>query len=268
MITIMKLLFIGDIMGAPGREIVKQYLPLLKRKYQPAFIVANGENAAHGRGITEKIAKELFDIGVHAVTLGNHTWDQKEIFDFLDDEPRMIRPANFPQGAPGKGITYIKHAEGELAVINLQGRTFLPPLDCPFQTADELVEQARKRTKLIFVDFHAEATSEKQAMAWYLDGRVSAVVGTHTHVQTADERILPQGTGFLCDVGMCGPSHGILGMEREAVIRKFKTQLPVRFEVATGPAELHAVVITLDKSTGSAKKMERVRIDSEHPFME
>jgi 2',3'-cyclic-nucleotide 2'-phosphodiesterase len=264
----MKLLFIGDIMGAPGRDIVKAYLPLLKRKYQPTFLVANGENAAHGRGITEKIAKELFEGGVQAITLGNHTWDNKEIYEFIDSEPRLIRPANFPAGAPGQGITYIKQPEGELAVINLQGRSFLPPLECPFQTADKLVEQARKRTKYIFVDFHAEATSEKQALAWYLDGRVSAVVGTHTHVQTADERVLPQGTGFLCDVGMCGPMNGILGMEREAVIRKFLTQLPVRFEVAGEPAQLNAVLITLDKATGHAKKLERIRIDDDHPFME
>lgn len=264
----MKLLFIGDIMGAPGRDIVKAYLPLLKRKYQPTFLVANGENAAHGRGITEKIAKELFEGGVQAITLGNHAWDNKEIFEFIDSEPRLIRPANFPAGAPGQGITYIKQPEGELAVINLQGRSFLPPLECPFQTADKLVEQARKRTKYIFVDFHAEATSEKQALAWYLDGRVSAVVGTHTHVQTADERVLPQGTGFLCDVGMCGPMNGILGMEREAVIRKFLTQLPVRFEVAGEPAQLNAVLITLDKATGHAKKLERIRIDDDHPFME
>ncbi|MDA5107293.1 MULTISPECIES: TIGR00282 family metallophosphoesterase [Brevibacillus] len=264
----MKLLFIGDIMGAPGRDIVKAYLPLLKRKYQPTFLVANGENAAHGRGITEKIAKELFEGGVQAITLGNHAWDNKEIYEFIDSEPRLIRPANFPAGAPGQGITYIKQPEGELAVINLQGRSFLPPLECPFQTADKLVEQARKRTKYIFVDFHAEATSEKQALAWYLDGRVSAVVGTHTHVQTADERVLPQGTGFLCDVGMCGPMNGILGMEREAVIRKFLTQLPVRFEVAGEPAQLNAVLITLDKATGHAKKLERIRIDDDHPFME
>jgi len=255
-------------MGAPGREIVKEYLPLLKRKYQPTFIVANGENAAHGRGITEKIAKELFDAGVQAVTLGNHAWDNKEIFDYIDSEPRLIRPANFPEGTPGKGITYIKQPEGELAVINLQGRSFLPPLDCPFQAADRLVEQARKRTKLVFVDFHAEATSEKQALGWYLDGRVSALVGTHTHVQTGDERILPQGTGYLSDAGMCGPMDGILGMERSAVIKKFLTQLPVRFEVASGPAQLNAVLITLEKTTGQARKLQRIRIDADHPFME
>lgn len=264
----MKLLFIGDIMGSPGRDIVKEYLPRLKRKYQPTFIVANGENSAHGRGITEKIAKELFEAGVHSITLGNHAWDQKEVFDYIDGEPRLIRPANFPEGTPGKGITYVKQPEGELAIINLQGRSFLPPLDCPFQEADRLVEQARKRTKLIFVDFHAEATSEKQALGWYLDGRISALVGTHTHVQTGDERRLPQGTGYLSDVGMCGPMDGILGMERGAVIKKFLTQLPVRFEVAPGPVQLNAVLITLDKATGQTKKLERIRIDADHPFME
>lgn len=248
--------------------MVKDYLPRLKRKYDPTFIVVNGENSANGRGITEKIAKELFEAGVQAITLGNHAWDNKEIFDYIDNEPRLIRPANFPEGAPGTGITYIKQAEGELAVINLQGRAFLPPLDCPFEAANRLVEQARKRTKHIFVDFHAEATSEKQALAWYLDGRISALVGTHTHVQTADERILPQGTGFLCDVGMTGPMDGILGMEREAVIKKFLTQLPVRFEVAGGKTQLNAVLISLDRQSGQATKLQRIRIDSEYPFME
>jgi len=264
----MRLLFIGDIVGSPGRDIVKEYLPRLKRKFQPDFIVANGENSAHGRGITPKITKELLEAGVHAITLGNHAWDNKEVFDVISEEQRLIRPANFPSAAPGSGITYIKNAEAELAVINLQGRTFLPPLDCPFQTADKLVEQARKRTKCIFVDFHAEATSEKQAMAWYLDGRVSAVVGTHTHVQTGDERILPQGTGYLTDAGMCGPRDGILGMERDAVMKKFLTQLPVRFEVASGQTQLNAVLFTIDKSTGSTTKINRIRIDDEYPFME
>jgi metallophosphoesterase (TIGR00282 family) len=264
----MKLLFIGDIVGAPGREIVKEYLPRLKRKYQPTFIVANGENSANGKGITQKIVKELMEAGIHAITLGNHTWDNKEIFEFIETEERVIRPANFPQGTPGNGITYVKQPEGELAIINLQGRSFLPPLDCPFAAAVQLVEQARKRTKYIFVDFHAEATSEKQALAWYLDGRISALVGTHTHVQTGDERILPQGTGYLTDVGMCGPSDGILGMERETVIKRFLTQLPVRFEVAAGPTQLNAVLITLDRTTGKTTHMQRIRIDAEHPYME
>ncbi|GAA4701388.1 TIGR00282 family metallophosphoesterase [Brevibacillus fulvus] len=264
----MKLLFVGDIMGSAGREMVRDYLPRLKRKYDPTFIVVNGENAAHGRGITEKICRELFEAGAEAITMGNHTWDNREIFDFIDQEPRLIRPANFPEGTPGKGITYIKHPVGELAVINLQGRAFLPPLECPFATAVQLVEQAKKRTKYIFVDFHAEATSEKQALAWYLDGKISALVGTHTHVQTGDERILPQGTGYLTDVGMTGPRDGILGMEREAVIKKFLTQLPVRFEVATGRTQLNAVLLTLDKATGKTTKLERIRIDDDHPFME
>jgi metallophosphoesterase (TIGR00282 family) len=264
----MRVLFLGDIVGAPGREMVIEYLPRLKRKYQPTFVIANGENSAHGRGITEKIARELFDAGIQAITLGNHSWDNKEIFEFIDREQRLIRPANYPEGTPGSGLTYIKTVQGELAVINLMGRSFLPPLECPFRTADQLVEEAKKRTRLIFVDFHAEATSEKQALAWYLDGKVSAVVGTHTHVQTGDERILPGGTGYLTDVGMCGPQDGILGMEREAVIKKFLTQLPVRFEVASGASQLNAVVFTLDGATGLTRQVERIRIDADHPFME
>ncbi|WP_126426551.1 TIGR00282 family metallophosphoesterase [Brevibacillus marinus] len=264
----MRVLFLGDIVGAPGREMVIEYLPRLKRKYQPTFVIANGENSAHGRGITEKIARELFDAGIQAITLGNHSWDNKEIFEFIDREQRLIRPANYPEGTPGSGLTYIKTVQGELAVINLMGRSFLPPLECPFRTADQLVEEAKKRTRLIFVDFHAEATSEKQALAWYLDGKVSAVVGTHTHVQTGDERILPGGTGYLTDVGMCGPQDGILGMEREAVIKKFLTQLPVRFEVAGGASQLNAVVFTLDGATGLTRQVERIRIDADHPFME
>ncbi len=263
-----KLLFFGDIVGSQGREWVKEYLPRLKRKYQPTFVVANGENSANGRGITEKITKELFEAGIQAITLGNHTWDNKEIFDFIDREERMIRPANFPAGTPGKGITFIKSGEHELAVLNVQGRAFLPPLDCPFLAADQLIEQAKKRTPFIFLDFHAEATSEKQAMGWYTDGRVSAVVGTHTHVQTADERVLPKGTGYLTDVGMCGPADGILGMEREAVMKKFLTQLPVRFEVATGHTQLNAVLFTLERGTGKTLKIQRIRIDNDNPFVE
>lgn len=263
-----KLLFLGDIVGSAGRDMVKDYLPRLKRKFMPTFTVANGENAASGRGITAKIARELYDAGVDGITLGNHTWDNKEIFDFIDNESKMVRPANFPEGTPGRGIMYVKSGSQELAVINLQGRAFLPPLDCPFLTADKLVEQARKRTPYVFVDFHAEATSEKQAMGWYLDGRVSAVVGTHTHVQTGDERILPNGTGYLTDAGMCGPSNGILGMEREAVMKKFLTQLPVRFQVADGPTQLNAVLYHLEKSTGKTVKIQRIRIDTENPLME
>jgi Uncharacterized protein conserved in bacteria len=188
-----KLLFIGDVVGAPGRAMLQEYLPLLKSRFQPDIVVVNGENAAGGRGITAEIARQFFEWGVHCITMGNHTWDNKAIFDFIDDEPRLVRPANYPPGTPGRGYTVVAAGGRELAVVNLMGRTFLPPLDCPFRTAQALVDELRLRTPLILVDMHAEATSEKQAMAWFLDGKVSAVVGTHTHVQTADERILPGG---------------------------------------------------------------------------
>jgi hypothetical protein len=255
-------LFIGDIVGAVGRNALKQMLPKLKLKHSPHFVVVNGENAAGGRGITAAIAKEFFELGVHGITMGNHTWDQKEIFDFIDEEERLIRPANFPKGTPGRGFTVIKGKENELVLINLQGRTFLPPLDCPFEKADEILHDLGKKYQYIIVDFHAEATSEKLAMGWYLDGRVSAVVGTHTHVQTHDERILPQGTAYISDVGMVGPRDGILGMERQSVIRKFRTQLPVRFVVDEGKWHFHAVVMEFDHN-GLAKKIESIRIFEE-----
>ncbi|KGX93101.1 hypothetical protein N781_11835 [Pontibacillus halophilus JSM 076056 = DSM 19796] len=265
----MKLLFVGDIVGSPGRDMVQEYVPRLKKKYNPHFTIINGENAASGKGITQKIYRELLESGAQAITLGNHAWDKREIFDFIDDAPLMVRPANFPEDTPGQGITYIKDGGIELAVINLQGRTFLPPLEDPFRVADELVEEAKKRTPHIFVDFHAEATSEKQALAWYLDGRVSAVVGTHTHVQTADNRVLPGGTGFITDVGMTGPYDGILGTDREAVLKKFLTQLPVRFEIPKkGRTQLSAVMIDVDKASGKATKVERILINDDHPFFD
>ncbi|TVY10582.1 TIGR00282 family metallophosphoesterase [Paenibacillus cremeus] len=264
----MRILFIGDIVGSVGRKALKTCLPKLKTKYNPHWIIANGENAAAGRGITAAITKELFEQGVHGITMGNHTWDQKEIFDFIDKEERMVRPANFPAGTPGRGYTYIKVKDAELAIINLQGRTFLPPLDCPFEKANELVEQAKKRTKYVLVDFHAEATSEKLAMGWHLDGKVSAVVGTHTHVQTNDERVLPQGTAYVTDVGMVGPRDGILGMERVAVMQKFKTQLPVRFVVDEGKWHFHAVCIDLDTATGLGKKIQLIRMDEDGVLFE
>ncbi|CRK80446.1 TIGR00282 family metallophosphoesterase [Neobacillus massiliamazoniensis] len=263
----MHLLFIGDVVGSPGRDMVKEYLPKLKEKYRPQLTIINGENAAGGRGITEKIYRGFLENGAQAVTLGNHAWDNREIFEFIDEAKYLIRPANFPKDTPGKGIVFLKLNEIEVAVINLQGRTFMNPLDCPFQKADELVSLAQARTPFIFVDFHAEVTSEKQAMGWFLDGRVSAVVGTHTHVQTADNRILPGGTGYLTDVGMTGPYDGILGMEREAVIKKFLTSLPVRFEVPNdGRAQLSAVLFELDRKTGHTKKIERILINEDHPF--
>ncbi|MGM7701248.1 TIGR00282 family metallophosphoesterase [Pseudalkalibacillus sp. Hm43] len=264
----MRILFVGDVVGSPGRAMVETYLSKLKNKYNPTLTIVNGENAAHGRGITEKITRNLKQWGAQAITMGNHTWDNKEIFDFIDDVPQMVRPANFPEGTPGQGYTFVKINNIEVAVVNLQGRTFMPPLDCPFQKADEIIEKVKSRTPYIFVDFHAEATSEKQAMGWYLDGRVSAVVGTHTHVQTSDNRVLPGGTAYISDVGMTGPYDGILGMSKEAVLKKFLTNLPVRFEVENGREQLSGVVIDLDKETGQAKSIRRIQINDDHPFTE
>ena len=263
----MKILFIGDVVGSPGRDQLQHYLPKLKQKYQPQLTIVNGENAASGKGITEKIYKQFLEWGAQVITMGNHTWNKKEIFEFIDDAKYMIRPANFPEGTPGKGIQYINWNNAVIAVINLQGRTFLDPIDDPFRKADELVDEARKKTNIIFVDFHAEATSEKQALAWYLDGRVSAVVGTHTHTQTADERILDSGTAYITDVGMTGPYNGILGTDREAVLKKFLTNLPVRFEVTKeGKDQLNGVIINIDEKTGKAKGITRILINDDHPF--
>jgi 2',3'-cyclic-nucleotide 2'-phosphodiesterase len=262
----MRILFIGDVVGAPGRDMVKEYLPKLKEKYRPTITIINGENAASGKGINEKIYRQFLEMGAQVVTLGNHAWDKKEIFDFIDQAKYLVRPANFPSEVPGTGIVYLKVNQDEVAVINLQGRTFLPAIDCPFKKADELIAEAEKRTSIIFVDFHAEVTSEKQAMGWYLDGRVTAVVGTHTHVQTADERILPGGTAYLTDAGMTGPYDGILGVDRDAVIKRFLTSLPVRFEVSSGGrTQLSGVVIDVDKKSGRASKIQRVRINDDQP---
>jgi 2',3'-cyclic-nucleotide 2'-phosphodiesterase len=264
----MKLLFIGDVVGSLGREMVTEYLPKLKSKYQPAFTIVNGENAASGRGITEKIYKQLLQDGANMVTMGNHTWDNKEIFNFIDNTKQIVRPANFPKGTPGKGLVFASVHGKEIAIINAQGRTFMPPLDDPFLVVDELVEEAKKRTSIIFVDFHAEATSEKQAMGWFLDGKVSAVIGTHTHVQTADNRILPKGTAFMCDVGMTGPYDEVLGMSKESVIKRFQTSLPVRFEVPkTGRKVLSGCLIEISDKTGEAKSIQRILINEDHQFI-
>jgi len=256
----MNVLFIGDIVGSVGRAAVKKVLPALTSKYNPHIIIANGENAAAGRGITSQIVKELLDAGVHGITMGNHTWDNRDIFEWIDDQSRIVRPANFSEEAPGRGAAIIKANGKELAIVNLQGRTFLPPIDCPFRKADELMDDLRQKTKCILVDFHAEATSEKIAMGWHLDGRASLVVGTHTHVQTNDDTILPGGTAYLTDVGMCGSKEGVLGMERTAVLYKFKTQLPARFVVDEGDWHFHAILVDIDESTGKAKKTQKIRL--------
>ncbi|WP_440895389.1 TIGR00282 family metallophosphoesterase [Amphibacillus sp. Q70] len=265
----MRILFIGDIVGSMGREQLQTYLPKLKKKYQPQLTIVNGENAAAGKGITEKIYKQLLEYGADFLTMGNHTFDKKEIFDFIDEAKKIIRPANYPVGTPGKGINYVNINGTEVAIINLQGRTFMSAIDDPFRIADQLVEEASKRTSIIFLDFHAEASSEKLALAWYLDGRISAFVGTHTHVQTADNRILDQGTAYITDVGMTGPYDGIIGTEREAVIKRFLTQLPVRFEATKkGKAQLSGVVIDIDQKTGKAERINRILITEDSPFFD
>lgn len=265
----MKILFIGDVVGSLGREAISEYVPKLKKKYRPQVTIINGENAASGRGITEKIYKGFLQDGADVVTLGNHAWDNREIFEFIDGAKKLVRPANFPEGTPGVGVVYIKVNQIELAVINLQARTFMVALDDPFAKMDDILAEVHQRTPFIFVDFHGEATSEKQAMGWYLDGRISALVGTHTHVQTNDARILPQGTAYLTDVGMTGPYDGILGMKREAVIEKFMTALPRRFEVVeSGRSFLSACVIEIDDQTGKAKKIQAFQISEDRPLME
>jgi len=263
----MRILFIGDIVGSMGRDQLQEYLPKFKQKYQPQLTIVNGENAAAGKGINEKIYKQFLEWGADFVTMGNHTFDKKEIFDFIDDAKKMIRPANFPEGTPGKGIGYVNVNGTEVAIINMQGRTFLPPLEDPFRMIDDLIAEAQKRTPVIFIDFHAEATSEKLAFAWYVDGRASAVVGTHTHVQTADNRLLQNGTAYITDVGMTGPYDGIIGTDRDAVMKRFLTQLPVRFEATKeGKAQISGVIIDIDEKTGRAKKIERLLFNDDHPF--
>lgn len=255
----MNVLMLGDIFGRPGRNIVAEYLPDLLEQYQPVITVANGENAAGGFGLTRKIADELFSLGIDVITSGNHIWDQKEMYSYIDNEPRILRPANYPPSAPGSAC-YIHESEMcTIAVINLIGRVFMADYDCPFRIIDQMIKELPDTVSHILVDFHGEATSEKIALARYLDGRVTAVVGTHTHVPTADEQILPEGTAYITDLGMCGPIHSILGVEPEIVISKFLTQLPTRFKVAKGPAELMGVVITLSED-GSAKKIKRLKI--------
>jgi metallophosphoesterase (TIGR00282 family) len=253
-----KLLFIGDIVGQPGRRAVAELLPKLREQHALDFVIANGENSAGGSGITPKTAGEIFDAGVDVITSGDHLWDQKEVIELLTNEKRFLRPLNYPPGTPGHG-SGIFEIRNSIAVLNAQGRTFMqPPMEHPFLLAAEEVKRLREQTKIIFVDFHAEATSEKIAFARFLDGQVSAVVGTHTHVQTADEQIFPGGTAYLSDAGFTGPHESVLGREIEPVIKRFLTGMPQRFEVAKNNVLLHGAVIEIDDATGKALKIQRV----------
>jgi len=256
----MNLLFIGDIVGRPGRDLIRVGLEAVAARYSVDFIIVNGENSAGGNGITREIGDSLFGQGVDVITSGNHIWDKREALDYIAIEPRLLRPGNYPD-APGRGSVIARARNGRsVAVLNLMGRVHMANLDDPFRLAEREVAALRERTPLVFVDFHAEATSEKIAMGWFLDGRVTAVVGTHTHVQTADNRVLPGGTAYLTDVGMTGPHDGVIGVEKEPVIQRFLTGLPTRFETASGDPRLHGVVVDADETTGRARRIERLSL--------
>ena len=260
----MKLLFIGDIVGKIGRMAVKSLLPNLTSRFKLDLVIANGENAAAGFGITEKTAEELFSYGVHIITTGNHVWDKKEAVSYIAKEDRILRPLNYPEGVPGIGsLLYVLPNKEKIAILNTAGRVFMAALDCPFRTTQKEVERLRQETHMIFVDFHAEATSEKITFGYYFDGKVSAIAGTHTHVQTADEKILPGGTAYITDVGMTGPYTSVIGIEKEQIIDKFLTQMPRKYDVATGKSLLSAVVIEIDEKSGKATAIQRLQLTNE-----
>ena len=256
----MKILFIGDIVGSPGREAIKKLLPELKKEHALDFVIANAENAAGGSGITLKVATELFDSGVNVLTSGDHIWKKRDIFEFIEQEERILRPVNFPSGAPGRGNAVFKIKDGrKIGVINVNGRVFMEALECPFKTTMAAVSEMSKETNIILVDIHAEATSEKVALGWYLDGKVSAVLGTHTHIQTADERILPKGEAYLTDVGMTGPLDSVIGRRIEDVLERFITGIPVKFEVASENVQIQGCVLDIDDVTGKARSIVRIQ---------
>lgn len=260
----MNILFVADIFGSPGRRAVRDLVPELVTSMGVDFLVANVENAASGFGVTKEIIEEMKSLGVEAMTSGNHIWDRKEALPLLDQEPLLLRPHNYPPGVPGRGVHIFTSKAGvKVGIVNLMGRVFMRELDCPFRAADREVTLLREQTPVILVDFHAEATAEKIGLASYLDGRVSAVLGTHTHVQTADERILAGGTGFLTDAGMTGPHDSIIGVRKDLAIRKFLNLLPVRFEPATGDTKLQGVFLDVDESTGRCRHIERISIPLE-----
>ncbi len=260
----MRILFVGDVVGSPGRRILKSVLPRLRKELGPDLVVVNGENAAGGNGLTPSTADEIFRAGADVVTSGNHIWDRSEIHAYLDRHERLLRPANYPDPAPGGGVCVLEALDGTpTAVVNLMGRVFLALLDDPFRAADEILHELRDRARVVVVDFHAEATSEKIAFGWHLDGRVAAVVGTHTHVPTADERVLPGGTAFITDVGMTGPYDSVIGVEKSLVLARFLSQRPARFTPATGDVRLASVVIDVSPRTGLAESIERLEIREE-----
>lgn len=256
----MRILFIGDIVGEPGRTAVRSLVPKIKKRQDADFVIGNGENAAGGSGITPAIAEELFESGIDVITSGDHIWKRKEIIEKLESDKRMLRPANYPAAAPGFGSTVVESSSGaSVGVVNLIGRVFMQAVECPFRVIKEELKKIDKKARIIVVDMHAEATSEKIAMGWYLDGTVSAIVGTHTHVQTADEKILPGGTAFISDAGMTGPFDSVIGRKKDQILARFLTQMPVKFEMADGDVQLHGVVIDIDEKTGRAESIKRIQ---------
>ena len=256
----MRILFVGDVVGAPGRRIARRRLKALKRDVGADLTIVNGENTAGGAGLTTATAEELFAAGADVITTGNHVWDKREALGLLDREPRILRPANYPEGSPGAGWVVVPAAETEVAVLNLMGRVFMPLVDDPFRAADRILDEIRSEARVVIVDFHAEATSEKMAFAWYLDGRVAAVLGTHTHVATADARILPGGTAFITDVGMTGPFDSVIGVKKEQAIERFRTSRSIPYETADGDVRLAAVRIDVDPASGRALAIERIEL--------
>jgi len=254
----LRILFIGDIVGNAGRKAAKQMIAVLKKEKSFDFCIANSENAAGGSGITYLVAQELYKSGIDAITMGNHTWAKKEILNFIDSDSKIVRPANYPSTLPGKGSIIIEGEKGKIGVLSIMGRVYMDSIDCPFKAAEREIEYLKKHVKVVIVDVHAEATSEKCALAWYLDGRVSCVLGTHTHVQTADERILPCGTGFITDVGMTGPYEGILGVEKEIIINRFINHMPEKFQLAQGKTQFNAVLVEVDETNGKTLSIERI----------
>jgi len=254
----LNVLFVGDIIGKPGLNIVQTWLPGLIQKYKADFVIANGENAADGKGCTEKEGSVLFNLGVNVITGGNHTWDKHQSQDYLRAEPRALRPLNYPKGAYGNGYIVSETKKGKVAVMNMQGRTFMASIDCPFRIAEWVLSKLKNETNIIFMDFHAEATAEKMAMGIYLDGKITAVIGTHTHIQTADERILPNGTGYISDVGMTGPYESVIGMKSQAAINRFIYQTPQKYETAENDVHLSALFLKIDTETGKTIEIERI----------
>lgn len=256
----LNIFFIGDIVGKPGRRAVRELLPSLIDECSIDLVIANGENASGGFGLTPEIAEELVDLDVDVITSGNHIWDNKSIIDYIDDKAWLLRPANYPSGVPGIGSGVFETPIGlKVGVINLEGRVFMDPVDCPFRKGDEIVETMKKKVSVIIVDFHAEATSEKVAMGWFMDGKVSAVIGTHTHVQTSDERILPKGTAYMTDAGMTGSVDSIIGVQVDKALKRFLTKMPQKFETAKKNIQLQGVVVSVESESGKAVKIKRVR---------